>query len=47
MVQGFAHGQLRLYLLSLLEDGPRHGYELMTALSDRFGGTYRPSAGTV
>lgn len=43
----FAHGQLRLYLLSLLEDGPRHGYELITALSDRFGGLYRPSAGTV
>jgi len=43
----FAHGQLRLYLLALLETGPKHGYELITALSDRFGGTYRPSAGTV
>lgn len=43
----FGHGQLRLYLLSLLEAGPRHGYELMRALSDRFGGAYRPSAGTV
>lgn len=43
----FAHGQLRLYLLSLLESGPKHGYELITALSDRFGGTYRPSPGTV
>ncbi|HEY0188282.1 MAG TPA: PadR family transcriptional regulator [Cellulomonas sp.] len=43
----FAHGQLRLYLLSLLADGSRHGYELITALSERFGGTYRPSAGTV
>ncbi|WP_346774794.1 PadR family transcriptional regulator [Cellulomonas sp. IC4_254] len=43
----FGHGQLRLYLLSLLEAGPRHGYELIRALSDRFGGTYRPSAGTV
>lgn len=43
----FAHGQLRLYLLALLESGPKHGYELITALSDRFGGTYRPSAGTV
>lgn len=43
----FAHGQLRLYLLALLEAGPRHGYELIVALSDRFGGTYRPSAGTV
>ncbi len=43
----FAHGQLRLYLLHLLEQGPRHGYELIRALSERFGGTYRPSAGTV
>ncbi|MCL2850472.1 MAG: PadR family transcriptional regulator [Micrococcales bacterium] len=43
----FAHGQLRLYLLALLESGPQHGYELIQALSDRFGGTYRPSAGTV
>lgn len=43
----FAHGQLRLYLLALLEEGPRHGYELITALADRFGGTYRPSPGTV
>ncbi|WP_146954837.1 PadR family transcriptional regulator [Cellulomonas soli] len=47
MAQVFAHGQLRLYLLSLLEGGPRHGYELITALQDRFGGTYRPSAGTI
>jgi len=47
MASVFAHGQLRLYLLALLETGPRHGYELITALSDRFGGTYRPSAGTV
>ncbi|WP_315097189.1 PadR family transcriptional regulator [uncultured Cellulomonas sp.] len=47
MAPVFAHGQLRLYLLSLLESGPKHGYELITALSDRFGGTYRPSAGTV
>jgi DNA-binding PadR family transcriptional regulator len=43
----FAHGSLRLYLLSLLAERPRHGYELMQALSDRFGGTYSPSAGTI
>ncbi len=47
MAPVFAHGQLRLYLLALLESGPQHGYELIQALSDRFGGTYRPSAGTV
>lgn len=47
MATVFAHGQLRLYLLALLAAGPRHGYELITALSERFGGTYRPSPGTV
>ncbi|WP_026820291.1 PadR family transcriptional regulator [Arthrobacter castelli] len=47
MAAVFAHGALRLYLLALLKDGPRHGYEIIKALSDRFGGTYSPSAGTV
>ncbi len=43
----FSHGSLRLYLLSLLAEGPKHGYELIQALSERFGGTYSPSAGTI
>lgn len=43
----FAHGALRLYLLALLESGPKHGYELIKALNERFGGTYSPSAGTI
>ena len=43
----FAHGHLRLYLLSLLADEPMHGYELIQALEQRFGGTYTPSAGTI
>ncbi|WP_022883505.1 PadR family transcriptional regulator [Glaciibacter superstes] len=43
----FSHGSLRLYLLSLLAEQPRHGYELIQALSERFGGTYSPSAGTI
>ncbi|WP_426298515.1 PadR family transcriptional regulator [Arthrobacter sp. R-11] len=43
----FAHGALRLYLLALLESGPKHGYEIIKALGERFGGTYSPSAGTV
>ena len=43
----FSHGDLRLYLLSLLDESPRHGYDLMQALSDRTGGTYSPSAGTI
>jgi DNA-binding PadR family transcriptional regulator len=40
-------GDLRLLLLALLEDGAKHGYELMRELEDRFGGLYRPSAGSV
>ena len=47
MTPVFAHGSLRLYLLSLLNESPKHGYELIQALSDRFGGTYSPSAGTI
>lgn len=43
----FGHGQLRLYLLGLLAERPMHGYELIQELSDRFGGTYAPSAGTI
>lgn len=43
----FAHGQLRLYLLALLVEGPRHGYEIMQQLETRFGGLYTPSAGTI
>jgi DNA-binding PadR family transcriptional regulator len=43
----FAHGALRLYILSLLESGPMHGYEIIQAIEDRFGGTYTPSAGTI
>ena len=43
----FAHGQMRLYLLALLNDGPRHGYEIIRALEERFNGLYSPSAGTV
>ncbi len=43
----FAHGQLRLYLLALLAEAPRHGYEVIQDLEARFGGLYTPSAGTV
>jgi DNA-binding PadR family transcriptional regulator len=43
----FAHGGLRLYLLLLLGEEPRHGYELIRLLEDRFMGLYTPSAGTI
>jgi DNA-binding PadR family transcriptional regulator len=43
----FAHGQLRLYLLTTLAVGPRHGYEIIRDLEERFDGLYSPSAGTI
>ena len=43
----FAHGQLRLYMLIALADGPRHGYEIIRDLEERFDGLYAPSAGTI
>ena len=47
MTAVFRHGALRLYLLKLLGDQPRHGYEVISLLEDRFMGLYAPSAGTV
>jgi DNA-binding PadR family transcriptional regulator len=43
----FSHGRLRLYLLKLLAEGPKHGYELIRLLENRFLGLYAPSAGTI
>jgi len=43
----FSHGRLRLYLLVLLADGPKHGYELIRLMENRFHGLYAPSAGTI
>jgi DNA-binding PadR family transcriptional regulator len=47
MTAVFRHGALRLYLLRLLDEQPRHGYEVISLLEDRFLGLYAPSAGTV
>lgn len=47
MSRVFAHGALRLYLLKLLSEEPRHGYELIRLMEDNFLGMYTPSAGTV
>jgi len=43
----FSHGRLRLYLLKLLEESPRHGYDVIRLLEDRFLGLYAPSPGTI
>jgi DNA-binding PadR family transcriptional regulator len=43
----FEHGEVRLAILSLLSEGPRHGYDLMKEMESRSGGTYKVSAGTM
>src|SRR5215467_10352871 len=43
----FEAGEVRLAILSLLSEGPKHGYQLMKEMSDRSGGVYRASAGSV
>jgi DNA-binding PadR family transcriptional regulator len=43
----FGPGEVRLALLSLLESGPKHGYELMKELESKSGGIYKASAGAI
>jgi len=43
----FDGGELRLVLLKLIEDAPRHGYDLMREIEERTGGAYAPSPGVV
>src|SRR5215510_11043060 len=43
----FRHGGLRLYLLKLLDEAPRHGYDVIRLLQDKFLGVYSPSPGTI
>src|ERR1700738_1168596 len=43
----FGPGDLRLVLIALIEEKPRHGYELIKELELKFGGGYAPSPGSV
>ena len=43
----FEQGDLRLLLLKLIAEKPRHGYELIKAVEDSVGGAYSPSPGLV
>ncbi|CAN5319842.1 PadR family transcriptional regulator [soil metagenome] len=43
----FGPGDLRLVLLALIEQEPRHGYDLIKAIEAIFGGGYAPSPGVV
>ena len=40
-------GELRLVALALLEEAPRHGYDIIKALEERSNGFYSPSPGVV
>jgi len=43
----FGRGDLRVVILELLKDQPRHGYDIIRALEERMRGRYRPSPGSV
>lgn len=43
----FGSGELRLVLLMMIGDEPRHGYELIKAIGEITGGNYEPSPGAV
>jgi DNA-binding PadR family transcriptional regulator len=43
----FDSGDLRLVILALVAEKPRHGYEIIKELSERVGGGYSPSPGVV
>jgi DNA-binding PadR family transcriptional regulator len=43
----FDSGELRLVILALIAEKPRHGYEVIKELGERVGGDYSPSPGVV
>jgi DNA-binding PadR family transcriptional regulator len=43
----FEQGDLKYVILRLLDEKPRHGYDIIKDLEERFGGNYAPSPGTV
>jgi DNA-binding PadR family transcriptional regulator len=42
-----ARGDVRTAVLSLLAEKPMHGYQIISEISERSGGTWKPSAGSV
>jgi DNA-binding PadR family transcriptional regulator len=43
----FGRGDLKYVILDLVKDQPRHGYDIIKALEERFYGFYSPSPGSV
>jgi DNA-binding PadR family transcriptional regulator len=42
-----ARGDVRAAILALLREGPRNGYQIMSDIEERSGGSWRPSPGAV
>ena len=40
-------GDIKFLILEVLAEGPRHGYDIITALEEKSNGRYRPSPGSV
>lgn len=43
----FDHGDLKLVVLALIAEQPRHGYEIIKEIEHRVGGAYAPSPGVI
>jgi len=43
----FAHGDLRLVILHLIDEKPSYGYEIIKAIEERVAGAYSPSPGVI
>lgn len=43
----FESGEMKYIILRLLREKPRHGYEVIKEMEERFAGAYSPSPGTV
>ena len=41
------HGDLKMLILALIAEQPRHGYDLIAEIEERTGGTYKPSPGVI
>ncbi len=41
------HGDLKMLVLHLINEKPRHGYEIIKAIEDLAGGAYAPSPGVI
>ncbi|MCA0996929.1 PadR family transcriptional regulator [Alloyangia pacifica] len=43
----YGHGELRLLVLAMIAEHPRHGYELIKEIEERTEGAYCPSPGVI